>query len=221
MTCVGNSEILILVRNRKFRRQDAGRRRINFRRRGSVPKTNTTESNTPPNFRRIWLCGCELRPQPLACAGTTSRGGPKNTINGSLRRWIRSGYPVPEKTVLKAWESNGTLAEFAKHFSIRTPFAARVLDTYGLEFTRTMGRRFRAGEKLPDLALEQGVSQKFLSRLIQDGGTKVPRGRRRPDYDAEAVRKRFSETRSIRRIQIEFKMSWATARSVLTELGLV
>ena len=45
-------------------------------------------------------------------------------------------------------------------------------------------------------------------------------GRRRPLYDEQAIRERFSETNSVRRIQVEFGMSWSTANKTLIELGL-
>lgn len=133
---------------------------------------------------------------------------------------MRAGRAVTPSVVADAWKIHNSLRKFAAHFSIRTPFAARVLDTYGHRFSQNLADQYRAGAFLPDLAAEQEISQKLLVKLIEATGTKVSKGRRRPLYDEKAVRALYLETGSVRRIQVHFGMSWATANKILHELGL-
>ncbi|NOC46111.1 hypothetical protein [Ruegeria sp. HKCCD7559] len=180
----------------------------------------TEEAAKPPSMGKINHCGCpDLFPEHMP-SQASRRSSQRNEIHAKLKKWVRSGRVVSHADVYRAWKVHSTLREFAKHFSIRTPFAARVLDTYGICFSETLAQRFRLGELLPDLANEQGISQKLLVKIIQVTGTTVSKGRRRPMYDEAKVALRYAEVKSVRRIQIEFGMSWATADKIVREIGL-
>ncbi|UUV05527.1 hypothetical protein [Ruegeria sp. YS9] len=180
----------------------------------------TDDTAKPPPLQKIEVCDCPSCFREELASQASRRFSERNKIHPKLKKWTRSGSAVSHAEVRGAWKAHNTLREFAKHFAIRTPFAARVLDTYDLSFSETLAQRFRSGELLPNIANEQGISQKLLVKIIQATGTKVSKGRRRPVYDEAKIALRYAEVKSVRRIQIEFGMSWATADKIVREMGL-